>query len=200
MTIELYEFGPTRSLRARWALLELDVPFESIEGRELIRSERLRAIHPQGKLPAIKDDGRPLFESAAICTWLADSHPDKGLISASGTWERALHDQWVAFCLSELEAALWNTARNTFVYPENERITACFEQDAAEAKKALAVYDAHLADNDYMVGNKFSVTDIITGFAINWARRAGHMNEFGNVLAYNERLLARPLCPLTKGD
>ena len=42
MSIELYEFTPTRSQRARWTLLELDVPFESIAGRELIEFVRSR--------------------------------------------------------------------------------------------------------------------------------------------------------------
>ncbi|MGI9382344.1 MAG: glutathione S-transferase family protein, partial [Methyloligellaceae bacterium] len=109
MSIELYEFAPTRSQRARWTLLALAVPFESIAGQELIGSDRLRAVHPLAKLPALKDDGRPLFESAAISTWLADSHPEKGLIAPAGTWERALHDQWVAFAQTELEAHLWST-------------------------------------------------------------------------------------------
>lgn len=200
MTIELYEFAPTRSQRARWTLLELDVPFESIAGRELIGSDRLRAVHPLAKLPALTDDGRPLFESAAICTWLADSHPEKGLIAPSGTWERALHDQWVAFVQTELEAHLWSTGRNTFVYPEEKRVTEVFEQNAAESKRALAVFDEHLGDNDYLVGNAFSVTDIVAGFATNWARRQGLCDAYANVERYMDRLFERPHCTLTKPD
>ena len=89
MTITLYEFTPTRSKRVKWTLQELGVTYESVNRRELIGSDELRKIHPQAKVPAITDNGRPLFESAAICTWLADSHPDKGLVAKSGTWERA---------------------------------------------------------------------------------------------------------------
>lgn len=200
MTLVLYEYAPTRSQRPLWTLLELDVSFESIAGRDLIRSERLRAVHPLGKLPALKDDGRPLFESAAICTWLADSQPEKGLISPSGTWERALHDQWVAFTLSELEAHLWSTFRNTVVYPEEERVSAISKQNEAESKRALVVFDDHLAEHDYLVGNAFSVTDIIVGFAVNWARRQRLTGDFTNVQRYNQRLLDRPLCTLSKED
>ncbi len=198
MSITLYEFPPTRSARARWTLLELEQPFESISDRNLIGSQELKAVHPQAKLPAIKDNGRPLYESAAICTWLADSHPEKGLISPSGTWARALHDQWVAFTLSELEAYLWSTARNTFVYPEGKKITAMFEQNNEETRRALQVFDDHLSREDYLVDNKFSVTDIFSGFAINWARREGHLDGFENVKCYNERLLERPHCTLVK--
>lgn len=113
MTIVLYELQPTRSARVRWTLLELGIAFESIEGRgrEIFALPELVQIHPMSKLPALRDSGRPLFESAAICTWLADSHPQSGLIAPSGTWPRALHDQWTAFTLAEVEANLWHTAR-----------------------------------------------------------------------------------------
>ena len=104
MAITLYELQPTRSARVRWTLLELGAPFESIEGPEVFSMPELAEVHPLSKLPALRDAGRPLFESAAICNWLADSHPEAGLVAPSGTWSRALHDQWVAFTLSEIEA------------------------------------------------------------------------------------------------
>jgi glutathione S-transferase len=198
MSITLFEFPPTRSDRARWTLLELDLPFESIAGQDLFGSPQVTAISPLGKLPAIRDDGRPLFESAAICTWLADSHPDKGLVAPSGSWERALHDQWVSFCLAEIEAHLWSTARNTFLYPEPRRVSEIFEQNEAEGRRSLRVLDAHLAKTPYLVGGRFTVADIILGFVTNWARRIGWADGQEHVLAYNARLLARPLCPYTK--
>src|ERR1044072_1276606 len=99
-----------RARRARWTLLELGIPFERIErGREIFAMPELAQIHPMSKLPAVRDNGRPLFESAAICTWLADSHPEAGVIAASGTWARALHDQWTRFTLDEVAA---NTSHN----------------------------------------------------------------------------------------
>jgi glutathione S-transferase len=198
MTLTVYEVSPTRSDRVIWALRELGVAYESRSDRSLFGSDELKAVHPQGKLPAIMDDDRPLFESAAICTWLADSHADKGLGFASGTWERALHDQWTAFILSELEAHLWIRARNTFIYEEKDRLEAVFVQADMEAGKALAVLETHLSDKDYMIDGRFSVTDIITGFATIWAQSTGLTGTFPKVEAYNARLMSRPHCPLTK--
>lgn len=54
-----------------------------------------------GKVPAVVIDGEPLFEAAAICTYLAGLVPEKGLIAPSGTREGALHLQWVSFALTE---------------------------------------------------------------------------------------------------
>src|SRR4030095_1982533 len=171
----------TRSARARWTLLELDVPFESIAGLEVIGSPQVRAISPSGKVPAIVDGGRPLFESAAICTWLAASHPEKALIAHSGSWERALHDQWVAFCLAELESHLWSTQRNTLLYPQPQRAPAVLEQNAAEGRTSLEVLDTHLAATPFLVGGKFTVADIIVGVAVDSARRL----RWGSGLAHS---------------
>jgi glutathione S-transferase len=198
MTITLFELAATRSDRARWTLLELGLPFESIEGRDVFESEALGKVHPMHKLPALIDDGRPLFESAAICTWLADRHPDKGLIAPSGTWQRALHDQWVAFTLAELEANQWSTARNVFIYSEEKRVPQIFEQNAEEAKRALVVFEHHLEQHPWLVDEQFSVTDIFVGYAINWARLEGLITGLPHVSAYCARLLDRPLCPYQK--
>ncbi|MGI9425471.1 MAG: glutathione S-transferase family protein [Hyphomicrobiaceae bacterium] len=200
MTVIHYEFTPTRSQRVHWTLIELGIEHESRNDRALIGSDELKNVHPLGKLPAITDNNRPLFESAAICTWLADSHPEKEMISPSGTWERALHDQWCAYIMTEVEAHLWSSARNKFVYPEDQRIEAIHAQNGREIKRALAPLDVYLHDNSFLVGNRFSVTDIFSGYATNWARRFGYLEGFANVQAYNKRLLDMPNCPFTKDD
>jgi len=67
--MKLYEFAPTRSIRARWALQELDVEFEPItvnllEGKH--QSPEYLKINPAAKLPALVDDEFVLTESVAI--------------------------------------------------------------------------------------------------------------------------------------
>jgi glutathione S-transferase len=194
VAITLYELQPTRSARVRWTLMELGVPFESIAGPEVFAMPELAEIHPLSKLPALRDAGRPLFESAAICNWLADSHPEVGLVAPSGTWARALHDQWVAFTLSEVEAFIWHTARNLFVLPEEERVPAVYPQNEAAAKRGLAVLDAHLREQEWLVEDRFSLTDIFTGYATCWAQWQGMTADLPHVTAYVERLQARPNC------
>ena len=194
MDVTLYERGPTRSARCRWTLAEAGIAYQSIERRELIGSDELKRVHPLGKLPAAVIDGKPLFESAAICTYIADHAPGVDMIAASGSWGRALHDQWVAYCLSEMEAWLWNTAVNTFVLPEERRITTGFDQNAAMFKRAANAPNVYLAEHDYLVEERFTVTDIIVGWTVNWGRRQGHLDAYPAVLEYIERLLSRPHC------
>lgn len=194
--ITLYEYGPSRSKQARWALQELGLEYKSIEGLEILHSDELNKVSPLGKVPAVLINGEPLFEAAAICTYLADLVPEKGLIAASGTRERALHLQWVSFALTELEAYVWSNARNTFVLPEEHRITALFEQNNSAFRQAAKVLEKVLADTDYLVGNKFSVTDILVGFTLNWGDGAGLLDQSPNIQKYLARLKERPACTL----
>ena len=192
MQIELYDFGPTRSQRCRWAFLEAGIEYKTIDGENLFGTAELKQVHPLGALPAMKVDGKALFESAAICTYIADLVPEKGLVAASGAWERALHDQWTCYVLSEMEAYTWSSARNTFVLPEDKRLSSVFEQNADGFKRGAAPMNEALAVSDYLVGNRFSVTDIIASFTVNWGK--------GPLQAYLDRLLKRPHCTLNRGE
>lgn len=194
--IILYEYAPSRSKQVRWTLLELELEFESKEGREYLHSEELKRVSPMGKVPAVLIDGEPLFESAAICTCLADLVPEKALIAAAGTRERALHLQWTSFALTEMEAYLWSNARNTFVLPKDKRITALFEQNNQAVQTAARVLEAHLTDNKYLISNQFSIADILVGFTLGWAKGFSLLDSSPRLLAYLERLQERPNCPL----
>jgi len=195
MDITLYEFGPTRSQRVRWTLLELDLPFTSIEAQP--GGDEIAQVHPMAKIPAVLLDGEALFESAAICTHLADCYPDRGLIPATGSRERALHEQWTAFVLSEVESHSWSSFRNTVLYSEEKRVPAIIEQNDIEQKKGLKVLDDALSDRNYLLGDAFQVTDIIVGYAVNNARRAEKFaDDMPNLMTWTDRLRARPHSPL----
>ena len=200
MNIQLYEYGPTRSQRCRWTFLEAGIDYESIDGGNLFGTPELKKVHPLGAIPAMTVEGKPLFESAAICTYIADLVPEKGLVATSGTWERALHDQWTCYVLSEMEAYTWSSARNTFVLPEEKRLPVVFGQNAEGFKRGAAPMNDALADTDYLVANRFSVTDIIASFTVNWGGSLGLLDEFEHLQAYLERLLERPHCPFSRAE
>ncbi len=196
MALTLYEYGPTRASRVRWTLLELDMPFESISGRELIHSAELKKVHPMGKLPGFIADGRPLFESAAISTWCADQKPEMGLAHKPGSWERALHDQWVSFALTEMEAHLWSRLRNTMLLPEVKRVPAIVPQNDEDYRAGVGVLDGALKEREYLVGDAFSVTDIILAFTANWGRGTGLNSAVPAVNRWLDNLYRRPHCTI----
>jgi glutathione S-transferase len=196
--ITLYGFGGTRSARCQWALQELGVDFEFIEKRELIGSDELRQFHPQAKLPAIVVDGAPIFESVAICNYVCDLFPDKHLIPPTGTRERALHDQWCAFTLSEMEAYLWSNAKHQLFYPESKRVSEIVEPNVEEFRAGAAVVNELLGKQNYMLGDSFGVTDIVVAWTLNWGRRQQLVEGLEYILPYLNRLFSRPHCCLNQ--
>ena len=192
--ITLYGTGTTRSSRCRWTLLELGLDFHYVDDGSLIGSTELKKMQPLGKLPAIVIGGESFFESTAICTYLCDLYPEKNLIAPVGTRQRALHEQWCSFALTEIEGYLWSSLKHKSVYPVEKRVAAILPVNTEEIIAGLTVLEDALDTTPYLTGPSFSVTDIIVGFTVNWSRTAGHLEKFPVLRAYLERLHERELC------
>lgn len=202
--MRLYEFSVTRSIRCRWMLRELDVPFESVQvdlSRGEHRARDYLRVHPQARVPVLDDDGFLLHQSTAICTYLGDKFPEKGLVPPAGTQERALYDQWLFFCASELDAPLWVIRRHLVLYPEERRCAAILPVARDELREAVAVLDGHLSRESFVVGGRFSAADIVVGHTLAWAsffpreRSLELVDGHPHIASYLDRVLARPACP-----
>ena len=145
----------TRSNRVLWALYEIGEPFESTRiAPEERRSPEHLARQPLGRVPALElDDGTVMFESAAILLQLGDLYPDSGLLPAPATSDRALVYQWLLFGMAELEASLYRwmrAAREGEESPDADRFAA-----------AAAAIAAALDGKDWLLGDRFTVADIV---------------------------------------
>ena len=141
-------------------------------------------------------DGKPLFESAAITTAIADLVPERDLIAKPGSWSRAIHDQWVCFALTEMETWLWSSELNTvdFLMPRNQQVPGIVKQNNMLFKRSAAVLNEALAQANYLVEDRFTVTDIIVGYTVNCGDTDGLLGEFANLQAYLNRLFEREHC------
>lgn len=196
--LRLYEFPSTRSARCRWTLQELGVPFEAIEvdlasGRH--RDPEFLQLNPYGRVPVLLDGDLVIFESAAICLYLGDRFPEKGLIPTAGTRDRALHDQWVFFCTNELEQPLWRIRRHTVLYPQEKRIPADIELAREDFRAATRVLQEVLAGKRYLVGDRFTIADIITAYTLYWATLYDLLKDFPILENYLEKQSERPTFP-----
>ena len=190
--IKLYGFGPTRYLRAKWALEEAELKYEFIDARELMKTGEYTKIHPQGKVPALEIDGNILFESVAIVNYVGAKVPDKNFIPKEGTFERAYYDQWSCFALAELETWVWHNAKHSFLNPEEKRVAKVLDLNSEEYIKSATVVENHLANNVYILGDNFSFADINIGYVLNWGRGFGLTGDLPKVNAYLDKLSERP--------
>ncbi|GAA5216233.1 glutathione S-transferase family protein [Corallincola platygyrae] len=190
--ITLYGFPRTRSLRVSWTLEELEFPWQyqlvDLRKGEHKQAEFL-AINPFAKIPALKDDDLVLTESAAICMYLAEKAGK--LLPESGSPESGKHHQWVTYITNEIEQPLWTMAKHSFALPEDMRQESVRDVAAWEFEKAVAVAEQWLGDNEYLLGEQFTVADILLTHTLNWALKSQQTLP-PKLALYRKRCSARP--------
>jgi glutathione S-transferase len=196
--MKLYELGPTRSIRARWTLQELDVPFESvpvnIPAGEHRRPEFLR-LNPAGKLPVLVDGDLVVTESVAIVLYLAEKYPAGRLLPADVAGRAGAY-RWLLFAATELEQPLWRITRHTRLYAEDERLPGDVAIARREFTEMASVLDAQLRGRAFVVGDHATVVDFVTAYTLDWAGEVQLLDDFPALRAYMERMYARPKAPL----
>ncbi|EGM76122.1 glutathione S-transferase [Rheinheimera sp. A13L] len=196
---QLYYSPGTASMAPHILLEELSVPYELVLTDTAIGSHKKAdylALNPNGTIPTLVDRGQVIFETAAICLHLVDSHPEKNLFPAPGTLERAEAYKWLIWLSATLQSTLV-----VYFYPER---WVSSEQNAADVKRhaeqkaqgLLEQMDKHLASHcsPWFLGEEFSLIDIYAMMLCRWTR---HFNEkkardFPFIALWVQKVLARP--------
>jgi glutathione S-transferase len=176
-------------MRVMWLLEELGEAYEI--DPVMPQSETARALNPSGKVPILVDGDAAISESVAICTYLADKHGK--FTFPAGTLDRARQDSFTQFGVDILEGALWTSAKNTFIHPEEIRVPAIKEICRYEFNQGIETLAQRLGDGPYVMGETFTIADIIIGFCAGWAVAANFdLPTEGPVYDYFKRLRSRP--------
>ena len=104
---KLYNVKGWGSMAPHFVLEEMDLPYENVwMTPEQVRQPAFRDVSPLGLIPALGlDDGRAIFESAAILGFLAAAHPDKGMAPPPGSNEHGIFLAWLTFMSSNIYPA-----------------------------------------------------------------------------------------------
>ena len=180
-----YTNPQSRGRIVRWMLEEVGQPYETeVIPYEEMKSERYLAIHPLGKVPAIKHNGHVLTECAAICTYLADVFPEAMLGPRAD--EKAAYYRWLFYAAGPLEASISNQAMGWQVPQERERMFGY-----GNFEKAIAAIDEHFSRNDYVCGDRFTAADVYVGSQIMFPLQFGMLPERDSFTRYRDRLQSR---------
>lgn len=184
----------TRLSRVTWMLEELGQPYDILNVRP--HSEVMTKYNPSGKVPALIDTHGDkeivVIDSAAICAYLADRHPDKNMSSPAGTAKRAEIDSLLHFAQSELEVPLWTKAKHRFILPKELRIREISAACTYEFDLAVASLEKRLGGREFAVGERMSVADVLLGHTGRWAQKAKFEVKSASVRDYFLRMLGRP--------
>ena len=180
-----YTNPQSRGRIVRWMLEELGQPYDTeVIPYDQMKSERYLAIHPLGKVPAIKHHDHVVTECAAICAYLADVFPEAGL--APGEKEKADYYRWLFYAAGPLEAAVSNQAMGWVPTPERERMFGYGNFD-----RAIAALDELFSLRDYVCGDRFTAADVYVGSQIMFPMQFGMLPERDSFSRYRDRLQAR---------
>ena len=180
-----YTNPQSRGRIVRWMLEEIGQPYETeVIPYDQMKSERYFAIHPLGKVPAIKHHSHVVTECAAICAYLADAFPQAGL--APRTEEKADYYRWFFYAAGPLEAAISNQAMGWKVPPDRERMFGY-----GNFERAMGVVDELVSLRDYVCGDRFTAADVYLGSQLMFPMQFGWLGERDSFNRYRDRLQAR---------
>ena len=178
----------SRLTRVTWMLEELGQPYQIVKTKQ--HTDEMRRYSPSGKGPALVDGSTVVTDSAAICAYLADRHPERGMAPQTPA-ERAHLNAWLFFAQSVLEAPLWTKLKHRMLLPDAERVDVG-PWTSAEFNREIRSLEARLGEHEFAMGDRFSAADVILGHCGQWARGAKFTIDSDRVNAYFDRVLARP--------
>jgi glutathione S-transferase len=178
----------TRAFRVMWMLEELGQTYEIDPTPP--RDKKLEAINPSLKVPILKDADDYVIDSVAICQYLADKH--QRLTFSAGTIARAHQDSFTQFAVDDVESALWQAAKHTFALPTEYRVEDAKRACVFDFGRAMKALSARLGDKTYVMGDTFTVPDLLLGHCAGWAKAMGWTLPDGNVGDYFAHIAARP--------
>ena len=201
---QLHYFPGNASLIPHIVLEELGVPFELKHVDRAVaahKSADYLALNPNGLIPVLVDtafgnDGRPLvlYETAAVCMHLADTHPVDRLLPPLGSAVRAHAYKWLAWLTNTLQATL-----GLYFYPERwgDATAAAQVKTSAEQKigRMLDQLDAEFARHGrpWLLGDGYSVCDPYAFVLCRWTRGfARPARSLPHLQPFLARMLERP--------
>ena len=202
--LALHYYPGNASMIPHILLHELKAPFElrlvnRTQGAH--KSPAYLKLNPNGLIPVLEDGPLVLYETAAICLHLADTHPQAGLAPSLGTPERAHLYKWLVWMGNSVQTALI-----AYFYPErwvdegNDAGAAQVREHAqARVGGLLAQMEAQLASHGqpWLLGPAYSVLDPYAFVMCRWTRgfkgpAAKPARESPHLGRYLQRMLGRP--------
>jgi glutathione S-transferase len=171
-------FAPgASSMAPHIALHEIGASFEARPVRfdqNDTRKADFLALNPEGKVPLLLIDGRPLSEVAAILYYLARRHPEVRLWPTGDIEAEAHAVSWMSFIASTVHPAR--------------------RQGLDHARQIYTVADQRLGAGPWALGEAYSIADIHL-FRLFWRFR-NSLNppddQFPNLVRLYDRMMARP--------
>ena len=193
--MKLYYAPGTVATASLIALCEADVAFDPIAlnfaDKQQTKPEYL-AINPKGRVPALVTKHSIITETAAILTYIAETHPAAGLIPAD-PFKRARMNEMISYLAAtahvnhahKLRGHRWATRQSSF-----DDMTAKVAQNMADC---FGLIEEVLATGPWIIGAQYTIADAHLYIIESWLENDGvPLSKLPNVAAHFKRMNARP--------
>src|SRR4051812_10264443 len=192
--LKFYFNGSPTPTKVALYLEEAGLPFEPVKidtrKGEQFTPDYLK-INPNGKVPAIDDDGTIVFDSNAILLYLAEK-TGKFLPAATVRGETL---SWLMFVATGVGPYSGQAVHFRHFAPKDQNHDYAHNRYQFEAQRHYQILDDHLARHRYMVGEAYSIVDMALW---GWARMAAFVlgedavAKYPNVKRLVDEISARP--------
>jgi GST-like protein len=166
MGIKLYTAPTPNGWKISIALAEMGLPYELrvIDfAQNEQKSDWYLKINPNGRIPALVDDGFSLFESGAILIYLAEK---TGRFLPTEVQARSRVIQWLMFQMSGVGPMMGQA--NVFLRYFPEKIQPAIDRYQREVTRLFGVMEHQLAAHEYIAGD-YTIADMAL-----WPWVSGH--------------------------
>ena len=183
--LTFYTHPMSRGRIVRWMLEEAGEPYQTVllEYGTSMKAPEYLAINPMGKVPAIRHGDTVVTEAAAICAYLSDAFPAKGLAPAPE--RRGDYYRWMFFAAGPLESAL--TARALGLSSEKKQVLGY-----GTYEDTVGALERVLTGREYICGDRFTAADVYVGSQVAWGMMFGSLEKRAAFEDYAARLRERP--------
>ena len=171
----LYWSRSSANMVCHAAMIEMGVPFKLVEvdvdkGEQ--KSPAYLKLNPNARVPTLIEDGRVMYESAAILLYLCEKHPQAGLMPPVGSPQRAPFLQWLFYLTNTVQEALmnwWHADNYLDKAAEQAALKAGTERRLA---KMWHLLDGQIAaGGPYLLGDECSAADLFLTMVAHWSRK-----------------------------
>jgi glutathione S-transferase len=195
ITITAFERSPdggqglARDMRVRWALEEVEQPYEvRLVSFRAIKEPAHLALHPFGQIPTYEAGDLALFETGAIVFHIGEHHA--GLLPDDAN-ARARAITWMFAALNTVEPLILELQTARLLEGEKSWYEERLPLVENRIRDRLSQLSARLGNADWLDG-AFSAGDLLMVSVLLRLRSSGILDEYPNMAAYVARGEARP--------
>ncbi len=185
--------GAIRDIRPAWVMHELNVPFERISLdpiKDENKSPEYLKLNPTGKVPTLVDGEFSVFESAAICEYLAEKYV--GLVPTIGTSDYYKWKQWNYWTATNIEPLCGRIYGADFFMDAGPTTDAIRRMALEALPRFLKPLNVMLSEQKFFMGDKLMVPDVFLTCALNTLRHTEILSDYPSVRAHFDSCVSRP--------